>query len=231
MLFLISSCVVFTLAMSSVALSDLDKRRKDELLKKWFASIKHDQSFYCLKPQTALQSSNFPYIPIIPGSNLNTHPVEDCGFVHTKSAGAIKLPLSPRTPVHNIHNIPWQLFPQPNYWESGCVCWSWACHLRVSSNTFPCLGTKKKRWRALVPCEDMSLWISVKPLSFLLFALLLPFMSSAKLLCPWRQQTTSPVITVWETWASQGMPFSPIRTHSKELSCIRKTTKFKSSFK
>lgn len=111
MLFLISSCTVLTLAMSSVASSDLDKWRKDELLIKLFSSIK---LCFCLKPWTALQSSNLPCSPVIPGSNLNIHSIEDHASLSMIPVATVESPLNPCKPVHRIHNILWQAFPQPN---------------------------------------------------------------------------------------------------------------------
>lgn len=228
MLFLISSCVVLTLDVSSVVLSDLDKWRKDELLIKWFPSIKLDQSFYCLKPQTALQSFNFPCNPVIPGSNLNNHSSsEDHVFVHTKPAEAVKLPLNPRKPVHNIQGIPWQVCLQPNCWESSCIFWSWTCCLQAPSNALPPLGKRDDELLSLAHFLHVILDLcQTIPFPSLPFC----YCSWAQQSCPWRWQATSPNIPVRETQASWGMLFSTPRMDSKKLSCIRKTMRFKGSF-
>lgn len=143
MLSLISSCIVLTLAMSSAVSPGLDSWRKDSLLIKLFSSIKLYQSFYCLKPQTALHSHNSPCSSVIPGSNLNIHSIEYHVPVSMNPVVTAELLLNPCKPGHHVHSILWQVFPQPNCWESSYICWSWTCHLQVSLNALPTSWTSR----------------------------------------------------------------------------------------
>lgn len=163
MLFLITSCIALTLAVSSVAPSDLDKWRRDKFIK-LFSSIQLYQSFYWLKPQTPLQFSNSPCSLVITKSNFNIPSIEDCVSVSTNPIANVRLPLNPRKPVHRIHNTLRQSFPQPNCWESSCICWPWTCCLRASFNALPTSWTRSDS-ELLFPALHLTLDFSQTTLS------------------------------------------------------------------